>query len=418
MMSGMKIHNLKKIFIPLGLVLTLVLGTSCATYQGQVAGPRNLLKSGQYTEALAKFKELADKDDRDQLVHMMDYAMALQIAGQYQESARAFLRADKLVDLNDYHSVTNVVGATLGGEEMVQYKGESYEKFLINTMNALNYVMLGEYDDAMVEARRINDKLSKMKMDGREPYELSPFARYLAAMLWEAQRKYDDAYIEYEGAYKLDGANPLLPADLIRSSKLARRSEAHQKWESEFSQVTENPAWYDKNKGELIVIYQQGWGPEKQARSQYRFPELHHVASQTQKASVIVNDKSEPTKTVYNIEGIAVTTLEKDFGALVARRVGGIAAKAVVADQISQKNKLLGSIAWVAMNVADRADLRQWSTLPETIQIARIQLPPGKYKLTIQGLDYGGSPTSEALTDKEVVIKAGQKAFVNWRSLR
>ncbi len=85
-----------------------------------------MLKNGQVSEALEKFKELADKDDRDQLVHVMDYAMALQIAGQYKESAKQFLRADKLVDLNDYHSVTNVVGATLGGEEAIQYKGESY----------------------------------------------------------------------------------------------------------------------------------------------------------------------------------------------------------------------------------------------------------------------------------------------------
>ncbi len=409
----MKLSILKKFSI----LLCLVLGTGCATYQGQVTGPRNLLKSGQFTEALEQFQKLAEKDDRDQLVHMMDYAMALQIAGQYKESAQAFQRADKLVDLNDYHSVTNVVSATLGGEEMVQYKGESYEKFLINTMNAINYLMMGQYDDALVEARRINDKISRMKMDGREPYELSPFARYLAALLWEAEKKYDDAYIEYEGSYKLDGSNPLLPEDLIRSAKLARRPDAQKKWKSEFPKIVEDPAWYDKNKGELIVIFQQGWGPEKQARRQYRFPELHHVFSQTTGARITVDGKSENTQLVYNIENVAVTTLEKDFGALVARRVGGIAAKAVVADQVRQKNELLGGLAWIAMNVADRADLRHWSTLPQTIQIARITLPPGKYKFSIQGLDSGGSPSADSSPEREINIKAGQKTFINWRSL-
>ncbi len=409
----MKLSNLKKIFI----LLSFFLGTGCATYQGQVAGPRNLLKNGQVTEALEQFKTLAEKDDRDQLVHMMDYAMALQIAGQYQESSRAFIKADKLVDLNDYHSATNIVGATLGGEEMVQYKGESYEKFLINTMNAINYLMMGQYDDALVEARRINDKISKMKMDGREPYELSPFARYLAAILWEAQKKYDDAYIEYEGSYKLDATNPLLPADLIRSSKLARRSEAHQKWKSEFPQTPDNPAWYDKNKGELIIIYQQGWGPEKQARQQYRFPELHHVYSQTQQARLSVDGKSATTLTVYNVEQVAIQTLEKDFGALVARRIGGVAAKAVVADQVRQKNQLLGSLAWIAMNVADRADLRHWSTLPQTIQMIRMPLPAGTYKIDLQGLDISGGTTADSLNGHQVTIRAGQKTFVNWRSL-
>ncbi len=412
----MKFLNFKKIFILLGLFF-LIFCTACASYQTQTTGPRNLLKNGQIAEALEQFKILAEKDDRDQLVHMMDYAMALQIAGHYKESAQAFIKADKLVDLNDYHSATNIVGATLGGEEMVQYKGESYEKFLINTMNAINYLMLGEYDDALVEARRINEKISKMKMDGREPYEQSPFARYLSGILWEAQKKYDDAYIEYEGAYKLDAGNPFLPGDLIRSSKLARRADMNKKWKSEFSTTADNPAWYDKSKGELIVIFQQGWGPEKQARQQYRFPELHHVFSQTQQAKVIVDGKSEATQQVYNVEGVAVATLEKDFGALVARRVGGIAAKAVVADQVRQKNELLGSLTWIAMNIADRADLRHWSTLPQTIQMVRIPISPGSHKIVLQGQDYSGIPTAEFL-ETEVTVKAGQKTFVNWRALK
>lgn len=409
--------KLRKYFQNFILLVSVFFLAACATYQSKVSGPRNLLRNGQISEALEQFKVLAEKEGDDQLVYMMDYATALQIAGQYKESAQAFQRADKLVDLNDYHSVTNVVGATLGGEEMIQYKGESYEKFLISTMNALNYVMMGDFDGAMVETRRINEKISKMKMDGREPYELSPFARYLAALLWEADRKFDDAYIEYEGSYKLDGRNPLLPGDLIRSAKLSRRDEAYKKWKSEFPQLKEDPTWYDKSKGELVVIYQQGWGPTKQARKQYRFPELYPSRSVTQTAKLSVNNIEERTQIVYNIERVAIQTLEKDFGALVGRRIGGIAAKAVMADQIRQKNELLGTVAWIAMNVSDRADLRQWSTLPETIQIARVILPPGKYKITLQGQDGSGAPTSDVLTDYEVTIKQGQKSFVNWRSL-
>lgn len=411
----MKIRTIIHSFI---LLISLCFLVGCSTYQSKVSGPRNLLKNGQLSEALEQFKKLADKDGDDQLVYMLDYAMALQIAGHYKESAQAFQKADRLVDLNDYHSVTNVVGATLGGEEMIQYKGESYEKFLISTMNALNYVMMGDFDGAMVETRRINEKISKMKMDGREPYELSPFARYLAALLWEADRKYDDAYIEYEGSYKLDATNPLLSEDLIRSAKLSRRDEAYKKWQKEFPKVKEEASWYDKNKGELVIIYQQGWGPQKHARQQYRFPELYPVRSITRSAKLTIEGKSEQTQTVYNIERVAIKTLEKDFGALVARRVGGIAAKAIVADQLRQKDNLVGNLAWIAMNVSDRADLRQWSTLPETIQVARVRLPPGKYKMTLQGLDSSGNPTADVLTDHEVVIKPGKKAFISWRSLR
>lgn len=410
--------NFRVLKIIFALVLSLGL-LSCATYQGKISESRQLLKEGKFDKALERLQALAEKDGDDQLVYMMDYATALQMAGQYQESANAFNKADKLVDLKDYHSITKIGAAALAGEEMVQYKGESYEKFLINTMNAINYVMLGQLDDAMVEARRINEKISKMHMDGREPYELSPFARYLAAVLWEAQNHFDDAYIEYEGAYKLDSSNPFLPSDLIRSAKMARRDDAYQKWKKQFPQIHEEPSWYNRGLGELVVVYQQGWGPQKAPRpGQYRFPMLKPVFNETQKADISLNGKDEgQTKSIYNVQQVEIQTLDKDYGALVARRLGGVAAKAVVADQIRQKNEVLGALAWVGMNLADRADLRQWSTLPQTIQMARLRLPPGKYELKIQGLNSSGKATQDVLSSKTIQIRAGEKTFINWRSL-
>ena len=401
------------------LFLSAFLFISCASYQSKVFEARSLLKNGQTTEAIEKLKPLAETPGRDQLLYVLDYATALQIAGNYRESANQFNKADKLVDLNDYHSVTNVVGATLGGEEMVQYKGESFEKFLINTMNAINYLMLGEYDDAMVEARRINEKLSKMKMDGRDAYEESPFARYLAALLWESQKKYDDAYIEYSGSYKLSGTNPLLPMDLIRSAKLSRRNEDYLNWKKEFPSVKEDPKWYDKNLGELVLIFQDGWGPEKKTRpGTYRFPMLSLRFSETQSARIqISGEPALKTEKVYDISSVAVQTLEKDYGALVARRTGGVVAKAVMADQIRQKNALLGDLTWIAMNIADRADLRQWSTLPSSIQMQRVFLKSGTYKVSLQGMNASGSPTADQLPEQEIKITPGHKTFINWRSL-
>lgn len=398
-------------------LLTIVISiVSCASYQSKISHSRELLKKGQFEEALPELEKLASDPGKDQLVYLLDYATALQVAGRYQESANAFNKADKLVDLNDYHSVTNVVQATLGGEESIQYKGESYEKFLINTMNAINYVMLNQLDDALVEARRINEKISKMKMDGRSPYEQSPFARYLAGVLWEAQGKFDDAYIEYEASYDLDGTNPLLPNDLLRMSQKARRNDAFLKWKKEFADI-KAPAINDKSNGEIVFIIQQGWGPEKHTRHSYRFPELYAVPSQTRSVSIQINGlEKEKTDSIYNIEHVAIDTLEKDFGALVGRRVGGIVAKAVVADQIRQKNQLLGELSWIAMNIADRADLRQWSSLPQTIQMKKIYLKPGKYSAHLQGLDASGNPTNES-KDVEFTIQSQKTNFINWRTL-
>jgi hypothetical protein len=400
------------------LFLMLTIFAACATYQDKVAEPRNLLKAGQTSEALAKLQELAAKPGGDQLVYQLDYATALQVAGQYRESSQAFIKADKLVDLNDYHSISNVVGAALGGEESVQYKGESFEKFLINTMNAINFLMMGQYDDALVEARRINEKINKMKMDGREPYEQSPFARYLASLLWEASGNMDSAYIELEATYKLDPNIPNIRQDLVRMAKKSRREDAFKKWKKEFPEVKEDPQWSDRNRSELIVIFQQGWGPQKKPRpNSPRFPKLSPVHSEVQSARILIDgEKHTETSSVYNIEKVAIDTLEKDYGSLVARRVGGIVAKEVVADQIRQKDELLGAVAWIVMHASDRADLRQWSTLPKSIQIARIPVRPGKYNVTVESLGFGSSMESKVF--EKVEFKPGRLTFLNSRSLR
>lgn len=407
-----------KFFHP-ALIFFCILTAGCATYQSKIQESRSFIRAGKIDSALTQLKALAEKPGDDQLVYLLDYGTVLQIAGQYKESNNIFLKADQLTDINDYHSVSNIVSATLGGEEMVQYKGESYEKYLINTMLAINYLMLGQQDDALVEARRINEKIQKMKMDGREPYELSPFAKYFSALVWESDQKWDDAYIAYEQTYKIDSKNPFLPKDLVRSAKKAQRQETYQKWKNEFPHIEEDHKWYDKSLGELVVIFQQGWGPEKQIRpGNYRFPILSPSRANTRSAKVYINGEEKGlTQLIYDVEKMCIKTLEADFGALVARRVGGIAAKAIVADQVRQKNKLLGDLTWIAMNLADRADLRQWSTLPQTIQLAKIYLSPGTYKLKLQGFDSYGGPSMDFLGEVEIKINSGKKTFINWRSL-
>lgn len=417
--------SIQKLILWVGIFF---LFSSCASYQSKISQPRELLKQGKFEEALPKLKELAEKPGDDQLVFMMEYGTALQMAGQYKESNTVFLRADKLSEEVDYHSVSNIALATVGSETMIQYKGDSYEKLFINVSLALNYIMLGQFDDAMVEARRITEKVNKFRLDGRKDYEQNPFANYLAAMLWEADQKYDDAYISYEASYKLDGSNPSLPEDLVRSAKKARRQDTYKKWKDEFPNVKENPDWYDKNKGQIVVLIEQGWGPRKRpAPGSPRFPKLYPVASNTQSVKVEVlpegAEKPAPldqanSRMVYNVEKVAIQTLDADMGWLAARRVGALAGKAVVADQIRQKNELLGFIAWVGMNVSDQADLRQWSTLPQTIQIARFWVKPGTYRLNLEGLTGSATPTGEKRDGVVIQVKPGRSSFTFWRPVQ
>ncbi len=392
----------------------------CATYQTKVSEARQLIASNQNDRALQILEPLAQKESDDQLVYMLDYAVALQQAGRYSESAKILVAAERIADIQDYTSISKETASILLSEGFVQYKGDDYEKVLINAVNAINFLMMGDLENALVQVRRLNNKLHLYKTEAKRNYEQNPFAFYLGAIIWEADKKWDEAYIFYKRAYELIPDYAPLREDLVRAAIRAQRPEDVQKWQVAFPEVKIKPEWRDPSMGELIVVFQQGWGPRKKPHpASPRVPKLYPVPSYTRQAVVTVSETElATTSKVFSVQDVAIKTLDDQYAALITKRVAGVAAKAVVADQLRQKNQLLGSIAWIAMNVADQADLRQWSTLPESFQIARLPLKAGTYQVDIKGTSDGGVDTGEAMETRETTIKAGRKNFVLWRSLR
>ncbi|MGZ3769245.1 MAG: COG3014 family protein [Bdellovibrio sp.] len=409
---------LQRLMPGMGLFFILLL-SGCATYQSKVHEARVALSHRDFDKAISELKPLAEKENGDQLVYLLDYGTALQVAGRIKDSNQIFLKADRLAEQIDYQSISRIAGSLALNEEMVQYKGDTFEKVFINAYLAMNYLQLGQLDEALVEARRINEKYLKYRAEEKENYLMNSFGNYLSAMVWEASHNYDDAYIAYNEAYKIDPTIPTIREDLIRSAKLARRMDTYKELKKKYPEVEEKGSWYDKNLGELVVIFQQGWGPRKTANpNEYRFPVLVPVHSETQEALLTIDSQNQRSREVYDVSRAAINTLLEDQNILIAKRLAGVATKAVLSDQVRQKNELLGSLTWIALNVADRADVRQWSLLPQTIQTIRVPLKPGKYKFRIQGLDSSSTATSEYYEGEDLDIRAGQQKFIIWRSLK
>lgn len=423
---------------------TLIFGalalSGCATYQHNVDAARRHLEAREPLKAAELLAPLAQTPNDDQLVYVFDYATALQAAGQYKESNQFFMLADRLSDQKDYLSLSRFGGSLLMSEGMMQYKGEDHERLLINIMSALNFLMLGDREGAMVEIRRLNQKLEYYRIEEKKNYEQNTAALYLSALLWEAEKNWDSAYIDYERAYKRDPNIGYIREDLVRAAQRAGRSEAEQKWRREFGVKTKvSPK--SRDNGELVVLYLQGWGPRKAERPRVvtangfispGLPMLVPVPSQTKKARVEVTEAAhqEPlassspvlhsleTQFIYSVQDTSIQTLEDAYAPLIAKRIAAIAAKEIAAHQVSQKNEGLGSLLRIAMHASDRADLRHWSTLPETIQVAKLELKPGVYKVRVQGLGQAGTETGESMEPVEVEIKPKSKTFISWRSFR
>lgn len=392
----------------------------CATYQTKVQQYHSHLRSRQFSLAADDVKEKAFTDSDDQIVYLFEYGVALQLAGQFEESNKAFLKAEELTEVKDYHSLSRITGSFLLNEGLVQYKGEDYEKVLINAMLAINFLMLGENEAAMVEVRKLNDKLYKYRYEAKRKYEQNPFAFYLSALIREDQKDWDGAYIDFEKAYELNPELDFLQQDLIRSAHRAQRLDAKKKWLEKFK-IKEDQSWRKKNFGELVLIYQQGWGPEKRPHPSFpRVPKLYPKASQTVFAEMALTSSNQKQKSqiVSNVQEVAIKTLDDQYAQLISKRVAGLAAKAVVSDQIRQKNQLLGDLVWIGMNLADQADLRQWTSLPQTFQVTKMWVPAGNYEVIVRGLNHSLQPTGEESSFESVSVQNGKKTFLHFRSLR
>ncbi|MCB0351169.1 MAG: hypothetical protein KDD38_08295 [Bdellovibrionales bacterium] len=421
------------------LFIIVIFLAGCATYQGKVEKARQLLGQHQSDQALGILEPLAKTKNDDQLVYLFDYATALQASGRYKESNTYFLEADRLSDLKNYLSVTRFGGSLLLSEEFTQYKGEDYERLLINVMASLNYLMLNDRESALVEIRRLNEKLEYYRIEQKKQYEQNTAALYISALLWEAEKNWDSAYIDYERAYKRDPNIGYIREDLVRAARKAGRNEKANEWSKKFG-IKQRPEWSDKNMGELVLIYQQGWGPRKAERPRVvtsvglvspGFPMLQPVRTNTRRARIEIVEAqkgnipagspvlyAEDTQFIYSVQETSIKTLEDAYGPLIAKRIAAFVAKEAAANAVGNKNETLGAIMKIAMHVADRADLRQWSTLPETFQVAKIYMRPGKYSVNVRGLFDTGQYSGEDMQTREIEIQANQKTFINWRSFR
>lgn len=401
----------------------------CSHFSETSSKANYYLRSGEYEKAIEVLKPLAETEDKDQLVYLLDYGTALHLAGNYDESIKVFLKADDIAAIQDYHSITKISASILLNEGMVQYKGDDFEKVFIHVYLALNFLMKNDLDGALVETRRTNEILQKFRDEAKKNYDQNALAFYLSGIIWEADKKWDDAYISYKDALNQDPRNKTYQNDFYRLSKMASRDE-----EASFvfkkhginandvaKRATDNSI--GKNDSELIFIYQQGPGPIKKPNPSFvRVPKLYSQPSESTSARVFVKGlnnsvkENGDSKEIYDVSEVAIKTLDDQYAGLIAKRAAGIAAKYTAAKQIGKKNDLLGAVAWVGLNLADQADLRQWSTLPGSFQVARIKLPPGEYEVSAESLGYKGASLNERMPAKKVLIKGKQKTFITWRS--
>ncbi len=250
---------------------------SCATQFTYYSNLRNLMSSENYTQAEALIEEnkLKEYGEKNALLYWMDKGAVLHYAGRYEESISALTRAEKLAEELYTKSISEEASTFLTSDNARSYAGEDFEKIFINVFLSLNYLMIGKYEDALVEARKVDHKLKTLQVDygGKNVYKEDAFMRYLTGLLYESQYEFNDAFVSYRKSIDEYNTNKKIytfdiPTDLLnRSLKVAKKLGFKEEFEEINNKYKLNLNYkdvkYETDKGEVIIFFYNGFAPYK-----------------------------------------------------------------------------------------------------------------------------------------------------------
>lgn len=209
------------------------------------------------------------------ILYQMDRGMTLQLAGRYQESNALLEQADQALEELYTRRISTETKAFLVNDTELPFEGELYEQVMVNVLKAINYGAMGNWNEALVEGRKLDHRLNLLtdRIKEKEKYRNDAFARYLSGILYEVTGDLNNAFIAYRNAYEeyrqalawSQTPVPLmLQADLLRVTDALHLTQEHEQYRREFAKVVWRPIAETKSLAHILVISYNGRAPVKE----------------------------------------------------------------------------------------------------------------------------------------------------------
>lgn len=425
------------------LLLVLVpIFYSCQTYNSKINTYYGNLARGQFDAAdrdLDHNKFL--HRNRNRLLLYLEKGKTAFLRGAWEESNQYLNAADSLLEAGGSRAVDFAVGL-LVNPAMQQYKGEAFERILIHYYKALNYLHLGKTEDAVVEARRItlrNWSIGDQHINKDKKYAADAFSLILQGIIYESARQPNDAFISYRNAAELFlkkedtayyGVNmpEQLQQDLLRTAwQNGFTTELHY-YEQQFGKKY-TPGTPPAG-GELVLFWENGLAPVKAENnffftltrnhlgaigftdeqhtlfipfdfsnfsrdsadkltslSTFRIAFPKYVEQPLYFTHAFISSDSTslvPVEKVEDVNQLAFKTLQERFIKEMSIALSRLAIKKLVQHEISKKDETAAQLFDIAALLVEKADTRNWQSLPYAIYYARIPLKKGPNEITLR----------------------------------
>jgi len=470
--------------------------SGCSTYTTQSSDFRSSWNSGQLAAASAEVDQKAEKNANNQstVVWSLEQgavyraralenrppatpaaapAMALGPAGaepslpydieMTKKSVDAFNWAsDRIITYDEQAKakVASEAGAILTNQANTSYRGRASDRIMLEAYQALNYLKLGQPDNARValnkvlqhqrdavetNSKRIEEAQAKSveAKEGKAADEQGKTASYdadkamqdpkVAGTLQEIDTELETNVRPYEVyvnpfAVFVDGLFFMTygedASDLERARKSIERVAAMEP-ESSFIKedlaLAEGLAYGKKPDGLTYVIFETGSAPyldqlqipiplflvtDKVQYTQCALPRLKRVPDYVPAASIAIEGKTLDTQLLCSMDSVLAREFKNEWPAVLTKSIISAGVKGLIQYQVNKELKDQGGTAQLIGMLATSiytatttiADTRSWTTLPKQFQYARFQTPQDR----IVTIAAGGAPQTIALEPGKV----------------
>jgi hypothetical protein len=395
-----------------------VILSSCASVN-HLAKVDDAAAQGDYEKSLAVLEEKKDQAyrNKDAVLYCLDAGMLSHYAEKYEESSALLEEGERAIESAFTKSITEAIGSYILNDTTREYAGEDYEDVYINVFNALNYYHRGLEEDALVEIRRMNNKLQYLSVKygtaitnlqksalensveipydpetARANFSNSALGRYLGMLFYRGRGLWDDARIDQDGVRLAFANQPSVYTFPVPASLDDELDVPPDK--ARVNIVSFSGRSPVKNEEILRIPIAYHW-------IKIALPVLHSRPSDIARTELAVDTGETITlEPIEDIDAVARETFKQKKGIIylktILRSVTKTAASTALDIGARESDNagtslLLGLLSLgtqVLAEVSEKADLRLSRYFPGRAHVGGITLDPGVYSFDVFYYDH------------------------------
>jgi len=440
--------------------------SACATYYQSHFDFNNEFEHGDLGKALETLKKRqSEGDGRTRFLYYVNKGLVLSILGEYEDSNSYF---EKAFLFGEDYRINYVAEATsyFSNPNVAAYRGEDHEHLMVLYFKAINYLKMNMPDEALVECRRLNIRLNQLndRYVSLEKFQRDAFIHTLMGIIYQSGKDYNNAFIAYRNAldvYENEYAKMFgmqvpqqLKIDLLNTAKWTGFQDEFENFKTKFGMDNYIES---KQDADLIFFWHNGLGPVKDEWSinfmiqtgddntmiftnpelglnfpfvvteskdradlaklevfRVAFPRYRERELYFNSAYLQLDSNKYSLQLGEDINKVAFHSLNQRMLQEFAKGLLRAALKKAAEHSIRKEDDRLGALIGLVNAMTEKADTRNWQTLPHSIFYSRVPLKEGTNPVTFtiqsnnqRNIDYNFTYTA----------KKGQTLFHTFSSL-